>query len=107
MSAHNESDDDGGGVAVAIDKPKLQEPPKFAVLLHNDDYTTMEFVVEVLTTFFKKNAEEAAQIMLRVHHEGKGVAGIFSREIAEMKVMQVTEFARTHGHPLRCTAEPV
>ncbi len=108
---HN-SEDDGeteheGDIAVDAAKPTLSEPPKFAVYLLNDDYTTMEFVIEVLARFFKKNHEEAVKIMLKVHHEGRGVAGIFSREIAETKVDQVTEYAKTHSHPLMCTAEEI
>ena len=101
------SHEDDSDLAVQESKPELKEPPKYAVILHNDDYTTMEFVIEVLHRFFKKRQEEAMQIMLKVHHEGKGVAGIYSREIAETKVAQVDEYAKAHGHPLRCTAEPV
>ena len=96
-----------GDVAVDAAKPTLSEPPKFAVYLHNDDYTTMEFVIEVLAKFFKKNHEEAVKIMLKVHHEGRGAAGTYSREIAETKVDQVTEYAKTHSHPLLCTAEEI
>lgn len=99
--------DDGGALAVDEGKPDLQEPPKFVVLLHNDDYSTMEFVIEVLRKFFKKTEAEAMELMLKVHHEGKAVAGIFSREIAETKVVQVNEYGRVKGHPLRCTAEPL
>jgi ATP-dependent Clp protease adaptor protein ClpS len=101
-----EQDGGGGGIAVETAKPELKEPAKYAVLLHNDDYTTMEFVLEVLQRFFKKQNDDAMQIMLRVHNEGKGVAGIYTQEIAETKVVQVSEYARSHGHPLRCTAEP-
>ncbi|MBI3557963.1 MAG: ATP-dependent Clp protease adapter ClpS [Deltaproteobacteria bacterium] len=102
----SESEHDGD-VAVDAAKPTLKEPPKFAVYLHNDDYTTMEFVIEVLARFFRKNHEEAVKIMLKVHHEGRGVAGVFTREIAETKVDQVTEYAKTHSHPLLCTAEEI
>jgi ATP-dependent Clp protease adaptor protein ClpS len=100
----DESDSDSD-VAVQTSKPKLKEPPKFAVILHNDDYTTMEFVIEVLARFFGKTQEEAIQVMLKVHHEGRGVAGIYSRDIAETKVAQVTEHAKASGHPLKVTAE--
>jgi ATP-dependent Clp protease adaptor protein ClpS len=96
-----------GDVAVEAARPELKEPPKYAVILHNDDYTTMEFVIEVLQKFFRKSTEEATRITLQVHQTGKGVAGIYSHEIAETKVMQVTQYARSKGHPLKCTAEPV
>ncbi|MCM2323436.1 MAG: ATP-dependent Clp protease adapter ClpS [Oligoflexia bacterium] len=93
-------------VAVEEGRPELKEPPKYAVLLHNDDYTTMEFVTEVLQAFFKKSQAEAVQIMLRVHQQGRGVAGIYGRDIAETKAVQVNEYARARGYPLLCTAEP-
>ncbi len=99
-------DESGGGVAVQEGRPKLAEPPKYAVFLHNDDYTTMEFVTEVLKRYFHKSEEEAVQIMLKVHQQGKGVAGIYHYEIAETKVVQVQEYARAKGFPLKCTAEP-
>jgi ATP-dependent Clp protease adaptor protein ClpS len=88
-------------------RDKLKEPPKHAVVLHNDDYTTMEFVVEVLKKFFQKTEAEAMAIMLRVHEDGKGVAGIFSYEIAETKAVQVDFVARGRGYPLKCTVEPL
>jgi ATP-dependent Clp protease adaptor protein ClpS len=86
-------------------KEELKEPPMFRVLLHNDDYTTMEFVVEVLIAVFKKTAEEATQIMLNVHRKGSGICGVFTREVAETKVETVIRLARENGHPLRCTME--
>jgi ATP-dependent Clp protease adaptor protein ClpS len=95
-----------GGIAVEEGRPKLKEPPTFAVILHNDDYTTMEFVVEVLRRYFHKNAEEAARIMLAVHQQGRGVAGVYSHEIAETKAEQVHQHARERGFPLRCSIEP-
>jgi ATP-dependent Clp protease adaptor protein ClpS len=105
MSEHEE--ESGTDVAVDEGRPKLKEPSKYAVILHNDDYTTMEFVIEVLQRFFRKTQEEAVQITLRVHHEGKGVAGVFSYQIAETKVAQVCEHAKLSGYPLKCTAEPM
>lgn len=99
--------DDQGDVAVEIAKPKVKAPQLHAVLLHNDDYTTMEFVLEVLYKFFKKSEDEAFQIMMKVHHEGKGVAGVYSPQIAETKAAQVNDYAQSEGYPLKCTAEPV
>jgi ATP-dependent Clp protease adaptor protein ClpS len=84
---------------------KTQAPRKYKVLLHNDDYTTMEFVVEVLVQFFHKSETEATQIMLSVHHRGVGVCGLFTREVAETKVAQVMDHARKHEMPLKCTME--
>ena len=86
-------------------KPKTQKPPMYKVLLLNDDYTPMEFVVHVLERFFNKPREEATQIMLHVHQKGVGVCGIFPYEIAETKVNQVMDFARQNQHPLQCTLE--
>lgn len=106
MAAHREHDQDGGGIAVEESRPKLKEPSKYAVILHNDDYTTMEFVIEVLQRFFKKTPEEALQITLKVHQDGRGLAGIYPGDIAETKVAQVHEAARSRGFPLRCTSEP-
>ena len=81
------------------------EPRLFKVLLHNDDYTTMEFVVEVLITVFRKSAEEATMIMLNVHHQGIGLCGVFPYELAETKVETVDALARERGFPLKCTME--
>ncbi len=82
-------------------------PGEWAVILLNDDYTTMEFVIEVLSKFFKKTEAEAMAIMLKVHHEGRGVAGIYSKEIAETKTAQVNEYSQSKGHPLKCIFEEV
>lgn len=87
------------------DQDALQEPPLYRVLLHNDDYTTMDFVVMVLQTVFHKNTEEATRIMLNVHHQGIGIAGIYTREIAETKVAIVHQMAKQHQFPLRCSLE--
>ncbi len=97
----------GSGAAVQEALPKVAEPPKYAVLLHNDDYTTMEFVIEVLTSDFSKPSEVAMALMLKVHQEGKAVAGIFSHEIAETKIAIVTDKARKEGFPLKLTLEEV
>ena len=93
-------------LSLATAEPEVKEPPLYRVLLLNDDYTPMEFVIEVLEIFFSMNREQATQVMLHVHTRGKGVCGVFSRDIAETKVDQVTEFAREHNHPLMCTMEP-
>ena len=87
------------------DQEALQEPPLYRVLLHNDDYTTMDFVVMILQTVFHKNTEEATRIMLNVHHQGIGIAGIYTREIAETKVEIVHQMAKHHQFPLRCSLE--
>jgi len=87
-------------------KTKVKPPSMYKVLLHNDDYTTMEFVVMVLTEVFHHTREEALRIMLHVHHKGVGVAGVYSFEIAETKVSRVRELARQQEFPLRCTMEP-
>lgn len=86
-------------------RQKLQPPPMYKVLLNNDDYTPMDFVIEVLMQFFNMDAEKANQLMLTVHYQGKAVCGIFTAEIAETKVMQVNQYARKHQHPLMCTME--
>ncbi|KJS32188.1 MAG: Clp protease ClpS [Desulfatitalea sp. BRH_c12] len=83
----------------------LKEPPLYKVLLHNDDYTTMEFVVHVLMLVFHKSVEQATQIMLNVHKRGTGLCGLFTYEVAETKVETVTRLARENGHPLKCTME--
>jgi ATP-dependent Clp protease adaptor protein ClpS len=86
-------------------RPKTKKPSMYRVLLLNDDYTPMEFVVHVLERFFGKNREEATEIMLHVHHRGVGVCGVYTYEVAETKVAQTIEFARRHQHPLQCTME--
>ena len=93
------------GVLVATSKPEVARPPLYSVLLLNDDYTPMDFVVEVLMRFFPMTAEKATQIMLHVHTRGRGVCGVFTREVAESKVAQVNEFSRLNQHPLLCTME--
>ena len=86
-------------------RPKTKKPSMYRVLLLNDDYTPMEFVVHVLERFFGKNREAATEIMLHVHHRGVGVCGVYTYEVAETKVAQTIEFARRHQHPLQCTME--
>ncbi|EED36410.1 ATP-dependent Clp protease adaptor protein ClpS [Luminiphilus syltensis NOR5-1B] len=94
------------GVAIAPAKPKLKRPPLYRVILLNDDYTPMEFVVEVLERFFSMNRDKATQVMLAVHTQGKGVCGIYPRDIAETKAAQVNQCAKEHQHPLLCEVEP-
>lgn len=96
-----------GNLAVAPSKPKLKAPSMYRVVLLNDDYTPMEFVVEVLMTFFNIDEGKATQIMLAVHTEGKGVCGIYPKDIAETKAALVNQSARQHEHPLLCEIEQV
>ncbi len=93
-------------VALEVSKPKLKRPPLYRVLLLNDDYTTMEFVIEVLKHIFGHSEEKATQIMLHVHQKGAGICGVYTREIAETKVEQVKQYAESEKHPLQCTMEP-
>ena len=98
--------DDGTGTAVITrTKPQTKRPNLYRVLLLNDDYTPMEFVVHVLERFFNKQREDATRIMLHVHQNGVGECGIFTYEVAETKVTQVMDFARKHQHPLQCVME--
>ena len=104
------NDDDPGGNdpstgVIVKTRPKTKKPSMYKVLMLNDDYTPMEFVVHVLEQFFNKSREEATQIMLHVHKRGVGVCGVFTYEIAETKVTQVMDFARRHQHPLQCIME--
>jgi ATP-dependent Clp protease adaptor protein ClpS len=95
----------GEGLEV-LERVETKEPRRYNVVLHNDDYTTMEFVVHVLMKFFHKDETQATSIMLQVHHQGYGVVGVFTRDVAETKASHVTDYAKEHGHPLKCTAEP-
>ncbi len=99
------SDDQGAGLLLQESKPKLKQPPRYKVLLLNDDFTPMEFVVHVLEAFFGMSREKATQVMLHVHTRGVGVCGIYTRDIAETKVSRVNEHARQNQHPLMCTME--
>ena len=98
-------EDDNDTVVVTEAKPKTKRPPLYKVLLLNDDYTPMEFVVHVLERFFGMNHAQAFELMLTVHKKGVAVVGVFSHEIAETKVAQVMDYARRHQHPLQCTME--
>ena len=86
--------------------PEVKRPPQYAVLLMNDDYTPMDFVIEILQQYFHLDLDRATQVMLTVHYEGKGIAGIYPRDIAETKSNQVNNYARSQGHPLLCQIEP-
>jgi ATP-dependent Clp protease adaptor protein ClpS len=103
MERHDTHHDDG--LAVQESRPKLKKPPMYQVLLLNDDFTPMEFVVHVLEHFFAMDRTKATRIMLQVHTEGKGLCGVFTREIAETKVAQVNEYSRSNNHPLLCSME--
>ena len=105
----NPGDNDGDGGSetgvVTRTKPKTKKPSIYKVIMLNDDYTPMEFVILVLERFFSKSHEESTQIMLHVHQKGVGVCGVFTYEVAETKVQQVMDLARQHQHPLQCTLE--
>ncbi len=104
MSNPSKQDQDSG-LVVQEARPKLKRPPLYQVVLLNDDYTPMDFVVLVLETFFQMGREKATQIMLHVHTRGKGICGVFTRDIAETKVAQVNDYSRSHQHPLLCAME--
>ncbi len=99
--------DDDAGLAVESQKPKLKRPPLYKVIMLNDDYTPMEFVVEVLEVFFGMDREKATSVMLAVHTQGRAICGIYSRDVAETKAAQVNQCARDHEHPLLCEIEAV
>ncbi len=108
MAHEFENEQDHGqehGLAVEKARPEVARPPLFQVVLLNDDFTPMDFVIEVLRGFFGFDQEKAVQVMLHVHTRGKGVCGVFTREVAETKVTQVNEYSRSHQHPLLCTME--
>ncbi len=96
---------DDGNLAVAESKPKLKRPSLYKVFLMNDDFTPMEFVVEVLQLFFYMDREKATQIMLAVHTEGRGVCGVYPHDVAETKMIQINDFSRNNEHPLLCQIE--
>ncbi len=97
--------DYGGDLAVEEAKPKLNPPSKYQVLMLNDDYTPMDFVVHILEVFFSMDQEKATRIMLQVHTEGKAVCGVYTKDIAETKAAQVNQYARENEHPLLCEIE--
>jgi ATP-dependent Clp protease adaptor protein ClpS len=94
------------GLVVQEARPQIKKPPLYKVILLNDDYTPMEFVVRVLERYFHKSREEATRIMLQVHQKGMGICGVFTREVAETKVRQVMLYAAESQHPLQCSMEP-
>ena len=96
---------DGESGTATLTRTKTQKPSMYKVLLLNDDYTPMEFVIYVLQRFFSKSAEDATKVMLHVHQSGVGICGVFTYEVAETKVTQVMDMARQHDHPLQCTME--
>jgi ATP-dependent Clp protease adaptor protein ClpS len=97
--------DNDGDIVVQQAKPQLKKPPLFKVLLLNDDFTPMDFVVEILTDFFNMSQERATQVMLQVHTQGVGVCGTYTKDVAETKVHIVNDYSREHHHPLMCTME--
>lgn len=105
MSAKTDHTDHDDGLALLEARPRLKRPPLYQVILVNDDYTPMEFVVHILENFFSRDRETATRIMLEVHTRGKGVCGIYTHELAEIKVAQVNHYAREYEHPLLCTME--
>ena len=94
-----------GDIVLEAKKSKLKPPPMFKVILLNDDFTPMDFVIAVLQTFFSMNREQATKIMLKVHMDGAGICGVYTNDVATAKVEQVVAFARKHEHPLRCVME--
>ena len=106
MSDNGKRGEEGPGTGVVVKtKPKTKKPSMYKVLMLNDDYTPMEFVVHILERFFNKNRQEATRIMMHVHRRGVGICGVYTYEVAETKVTQVMDFARQHQHPLQCTLE--
>ncbi len=103
---HLSKDDDDTGTGIVVKtRPKTKRPSMYKVIMLNDDYTPMEFVVHVLEKFFNKSREEATTIMLHIHRRGVGICGVYTYEVAETKVTQVMDFARQNQHPLQCTLE--
>jgi ATP-dependent Clp protease adaptor protein ClpS len=107
MADKEKFDGDDSGLALETAKPELKEPPRYNVVLLNDDYTPMEFVVAVLEQFFSLSREQATRVMLNVHTRGKGICGTFSKDVAETKTAMVNNYSRENNHPLLCTMEAV
>jgi ATP-dependent Clp protease adaptor protein ClpS len=105
MTTRRQTDHAGAGVALAPERKKIKPPPLFKVVLINDDFTPMDFVIVVLEKFFRMNRAQATVVMLKVHQQGRGVCGVFPRDLAATKVEQVGVFAKLHGHPLACVME--
>ena len=101
----NLTDDNDAGLALQEAKPKLKKPPLYKVILINDDFTPMDFVIEILVNFFAMSEEKATQVMLHVHTRGIGVCGVFSKDVAETKVQIVNSYSRENQHPLMCSME--
>jgi ATP-dependent Clp protease adaptor protein ClpS len=102
----SQNDESDGDVAVETAPPQFKKPPLYNVVLLNDDYTPMDFVIEILQQYFALNLDQATEVMLTVHYQGKGVAGVYPRDIAETKANQVNNYARSQSHPLLCQIEP-
>lgn len=108
LRLNKDSDEDiefDGNIAVEAEKPKLKRPSLYSVVLFNDDYTPMDFVVHVLEAFFSHDSESATRIMLRVHTEGKAICGVYSKDVAETKATQVNQYSQESEHPLLCEVE--
>ena len=105
MTDTDPSKDNDGGLAVQEAKPKLKKPPLYKVMLLNDDFTPMDFVVEILKDYFYMNEDRATQVMLQVHTQGVGVCGTYTKDVAETKVHIVNDYSRENHHPLLCTME--
>lgn len=105
MSEFDPFKDSDGNIALQETKPQLKMPPLYKVILLNDDFTPMDFVVEILTDFFNMNEERATQVMLQVHTQGVGVCGTYTKDVAETKVHIVNDYSREHHHPLMCAME--
>ena len=99
------NDIDVGDTAVETAKPKLKKPRMYRVVINNDDYTPMEFVVHILENFFSMDRAKATRVMMDVHNSGKGVCGLFTRDTAETKMLQVNDYSKKHSHPLMCSME--